>query len=172
MSNPSSPKRPRTDNSGGDTGDAANADANDDDLGFVIHCSDNETFTISSKDAELLQDACDYFRNVFQHNTIETSTRVIHKPDWSYDTVRLLLALILKGNVSVTNLDDLVCVTSAADQVLLDYGMYSPFERGELFPQDIKTSFLDLADPSKCVFEFHGGSSRILSDYKLWLQNF
>ena len=167
MSDLSSPtKRPRRTSPSGDGG------------GFVIHCSDDETFAISSQDAELLQDACDYFRTIFRHNTIETSTRIIHKPDWAHDTVKLLLTLILKGNVSVTNLDDLVRVTSAADQILLDYGMYSPFEQGELFTQDIKTSFLDLADPSKCVFEFHfDGSSntssypiRILSEYKLWLQ--
>lgn len=142
---------------------------NDEDLGFEIRCSDNESYSITPQDAQKLQDACDYFGTVFRHNMIETSTRVIHKPDWTHDTVRLLLALILKGNVSVTHLEDLVRVTSAADQVLLEYNMYSPFERGELLQQDTKTLFLELADPSKAVFEFQG-PSQILNDWKEWLQ--
>jgi hypothetical protein len=163
-------KRQRTSLNADSTNNIKNAnDSDNENIAFTINCSGNEPFEVTAQMSLLLQQACDYFRTVFLHNTIETETRVINKPDWTFATVTLLFTLILKGTVSVTELSELVAVTSAADQVLLEYNLYSPFQQGQLLSQEIKSLFIELADPSKAVFTFHG-PARILADWKNWLQ--
>eukprot|EP00980_Cylindrotheca_fusiformis_P013584 scaffold3479_cov106-Cylindrotheca_fusiformis.AAC.5 len=171
MSDSRSNKRQRTLSSVPTAGSKNTAadDSDDESFAFTINCSGDEPFVVSPEMSVHLQDACDYFRTVFLHNTIETETRVINKPDWTFATVTLLFTLILKGTVSVTELSELVAVTSAADQVLLEYNLYSPFEQGQLLSPEIKSLFIELADPSKAVFTFTG-PSRILADWKNWLQ--
>ena len=137
-------------------------------IAFVIKCKGDKTYNVSNQTREQLEEACDYFRTIFQHGMIEASTNIINKPDWSHEVLVKLFELVLKGTVSVTNLLDLVAVTSAADQILLPYDLYSPFEQGRILPQRTKTAFLELADPENAVFTFHG-PSRILNDWKNWL---
>jgi hypothetical protein len=67
--------------------------------GFVIQCADNESVQVSAKEASKLQEACEYFRNIFEHDTIESKTRTIEKKDWSSETTRCLIRLVTTGTL-------------------------------------------------------------------------
>ncbi|KAL3926248.1 MAG: hypothetical protein SGBAC_013549 [Bacillariaceae sp.] len=158
-------KRPRLSN-GESSKD--NSENDSDEIAFIIKCKGDATYKVSVQTREQLEEACDYFRTIFRHDMLESSTQVINKPDWSHRVLVKLFELVLKGTISVTNLLDLVAVTSAADQILLPYDMYSPFEQGRILAQRTKSAFLELADPDNAVFTFQG-PARILNDWKKWL---
>jgi hypothetical protein len=90
---------------------------------FEIVCGDGITVRVEEEDARKIIHKSDYFNNVFLHNTVESYTRTINKPDWSSETVNHLVHFLITGSTSVP-VDSAEHVSSALDQVLcLDYRM-------------------------------------------------
>jgi hypothetical protein len=85
---------------------------------FTIVCGDGETVSVAENDAVKVFKACDYFRNVFAHNTKESQTRVVQKPDWTSQTASYVIRL-LASNASYVPLKHAYDVVVAFDQLLV-----------------------------------------------------
>jgi len=86
---------------------------------FNIQCHDGEKISVSQEQAEILFRKCVYFTNVFRHGTSESKSRTLVKPDWSIETARGLVELLLNEKVDVENISYAKNLLIAADQLLI-----------------------------------------------------
>jgi BTB/POZ domain len=101
---------PTMSNSGGEEDDEVYA--------FTIICGDNMVVRVSDDEAKILMQKCEYFCNVFSHNTKESDTRTIGKPDWTSETARLVINYLINDTVEVAT-NNLQELTMALDQLLV-----------------------------------------------------
>jgi BTB/POZ domain len=85
---------------------------------FSIICSDGQTLAVPEQDARMVLSSCEYFCNMFSHNTVESASRIIRKPDWSYEVAKHVIEYLLHKTcrVSVEHGAD---VLAALDQAQL-----------------------------------------------------
>jgi len=102
------------------------------DGGFVIHCKDQHVF-ITATQAAALQKSCDYFRNAFRHGTKESISGILSKPDWTRETCRCLVALLIDGRCEVPSGESLKTASTgyrglqeAAAQILVPLRVIHP----------------------------------------------
>jgi hypothetical protein len=126
-------------------------------LGFYILCGDNEIVKVSPREAIKIQEACYFFRAVFEHGTRESETRIIEKGDWTQGTTNHLVQLMTTGTARVGGLCEFLELTAAADQVLFgDYRLPLQMEQEkflEFFAQSsICTFSVSLFKPLLCLY--------------------
>jgi hypothetical protein len=86
--------------------------------GFLFRCMD-ESLEVTAEQANTMKSKCEYFQNVFAHDTTETKDFVLHKPDWTLGTAKALVEVMTLGKVSLRDYPAYTRLLEAADQVLL-----------------------------------------------------
>ena len=84
--------------------------------GFCIELKDGKLEVESDQAAKLLESS-DFFRSLFKHNTQETSTRLINKPDWTLLIAEHVITILTESSAHVAP-SDITDITKAMDQIL------------------------------------------------------
>jgi hypothetical protein len=86
--------------------------------GFLFRCKDGY-LEVTVEQANTMKSKCEYFFNVFAHDTTETKDFVLHKPDWTLGTAKALVEVMITGKVNLRDYPACIRFLEAADQVLL-----------------------------------------------------
>ena len=127
--------------------------------GFLIECSDGQVLGVTEKQAKVLTQNCEFFRNCFKHGTVETQHNLLRKPDWSLEIARHIAELVVKGCTTLATLELYSQFMEATDQALLDVRLCSfvnymdPFSVGGI---ESHHRFLELINPQKYRFKLKG----------------
>ena len=69
--------------------------------GFFVRCKNGATVKVLPEQSHLLQQNCKFFYDAFRRGTTESASGGISKPDWTAETARSIMALIVDGKCEI-----------------------------------------------------------------------
>jgi hypothetical protein len=106
------------------TDSTAGGDGDNEVHAFSIICSDGQTLAVPEQDARMVLSSCEYFCNMFRHNTVESASRIIRKPDWSYEVAKHVMEYFCNGGTMIPY-ERLTDFRYASSQILIEAMTFS-----------------------------------------------
>lgn len=88
--------------------------------GFIIECQGNDFLGLTKEQAAKVLKECEFFRRCFDHDMMESNSRILRKPDWNIAIARHIVEALTKGWTTLPSLELYQQVMIAADQALID----------------------------------------------------
>jgi hypothetical protein len=141
--------------------------------GFVMECAGGELLGLTLEQTQMVQQHCVWLENCFRHQTTESTSRIVRKPDWSIAIARHFMEVLSKGRTTVSSLQLYQELMEAGDQALVDLRVCSLVNYMDpTYKSDHR--FLELVEATKCRFQLRANVQsdqwlRLLCDHDILL---
>jgi hypothetical protein len=88
--------------------------------GFLLTCQDDEVLGVTKEQAQQMCLSCRFFETCLNGGMLESTSRIIHKPDWNLTMARHMIQLLTTSRTTLPSLKLYEEFTHQCDAIVLD----------------------------------------------------